>query len=173
MLAAGFLGGAYVTVAYEDHIEWSLFGLCAFALLAGVVLTEMLRRAEAADGSRGADIEVLDGCLTRLIERLGILNAERAGADDGEVFEVRHKIDDDLMENLDRFVERRESMIGRFGLQTYADVMSAFAVSERLINRTWSASADGYVDEVRSCLAQAEQEMRSAQTRLRQSGGPV
>jgi hypothetical protein len=173
MLAAGFLGGAYVTVAHEAHIEWSLFGLCAFALLVGVVLTEMLRRAEAADDSRGADIEVLDGCLTKLIERLENLNAERAGADDGEVFEVRHRIDGDLMEDLDRFVERRESMIGRFGLQTYAGVMSAFAASERLINRTWSASADGYVDEVRTCLAQAEAEMRSAQSQLRAARKPA
>ena len=63
--------------------------------------------------------------------------------------------------------------IGRFGLQTYANVMSAFAASERLINRTWSASADGYVDEVRTCLALAEDEMRSAQTQLRAARKPA
>ena len=167
MLAVGFLGGAYVTVAHEDRVEWSLFGLCAFALIVGVVLSGMLRRAEAADEKTSEDIEWLDRSLSNLIARLGELAGE------SDVFEVRHRIDSDLMEDLDRFVERRESMIHRYGLQTYANVMSAFAASERLINRSWSASADGYVDEVQACLALAEGEMRSAQSRLKAAQGAV
>ena len=167
LLAVGFLGGAYVTVAHEDDIDWSLFGLCAFALLVGVVLSGMLRRADTAHDKTSEDIDTLDGSLSQLIERLSKLNADQAAGDDAGVFEVHRRIDDDLMEDLDRFVERRESMIGRFGLQTYADVMNAFAASERLINRTWSASADGYLDEVRTCLGLAEGEMRSALDRLR------
>ena len=39
-------------------------------------------------------------------------------------------------------------MIHVFGMQNYADVMSNFAAGERYINRVWSASTDGYVDEV-------------------------
>jgi hypothetical protein len=47
-------------------------------------------------------------------------------------------------------------------LQNYADVMSAFAAGERYINRVWSASTDGYVDEVRSYLERATQQFRDA-----------
>jgi len=44
--------------------------------------------------------------------------------------------------------------------------MSAFATGERYINRVWSASTDGYVDEVRSYLERALQQFREARTLL-------
>jgi hypothetical protein len=53
-------------------------------------------------------------------------------------------------------------------LQRYADVMSRFATAERLINRSWSASVDGYVDEVWSCTERAETMMVEAHTLLKQ-----
>jgi hypothetical protein len=49
-----------------------------------------------------------------------------------------------------------------FGLQSYADVMSAFAARERYINRVWSASTDGYVDEVRNYLDRPTRQFREA-----------
>jgi hypothetical protein len=49
-----------------------------------------------------------------------------------------------------------------FGLQGYADIMSAFAAGERYINRVWSASTDGYVDEVLSYLDRATRQFRDA-----------
>ena len=55
-------------------------------------------------------------------------------------------------------------MMHVFGLQNYADVMSAFAAGERYINRVWSASTDGYIDEVRSYLDRATQQFREART---------
>jgi hypothetical protein len=67
-----------------------------------------------------------------------------------------------LREDLNDFANARESMKHIFGLQNYADVMSAFAAGERYINRVWSASTDGYVDEVRSYLERATQQFREA-----------
>jgi len=49
-----------------------------------------------------------------------------------------------------------------FGLQAYADIMSAFAAGERYINRVWTASADGYVDEVMSYLDKAQRQFAEA-----------
>ena len=49
-------------------------------------------------------------------------------------------------------------MIHVFGIQNYADVMSNFAAGERYINRVWSASTDGYVDEVREYLERAHKQ---------------
>ncbi len=40
--------------------------------------------------------------------------------------------------------------------------MGAFAAGERYINRVWSASTDGYVDEVRNYLDRATQQFREA-----------
>ena len=50
-----------------------------------------------------------------------------------------------------------------FGLQPYADIMSAFAAGERYINRVWSASTDGYVDEVKMYLTKAHDQFIEAQ----------
>jgi hypothetical protein len=54
-------------------------------------------------------------------------------------------------------------LVGYFlGLQSYADVMSAFAAGERYISRVWSASTDGYVDEARNYLNRATEQFIEA-----------
>jgi hypothetical protein len=73
------------------------------------------------------------------------------------------------MTDINSFVEARESMIPRLGMQNYADIMSPFATGERLLNRAWSASADGYVDEVRDCIHGAREELRRAKQLLVQA----
>ena len=78
------------------------------------------------------------------------------------VYEARFEIDRLLREDLNNFANARESMKHIFGLRNYADVMSAFAAGERYIKRVWSASTDGYVDEVRSYLECATQQFRGA-----------
>ncbi len=65
---------------------------------------------------------------------------------------VQHRIDELFPGDLNTFVEARETIPHVYGLQAYADVMSHFAAGERYLNRVWSASADGYVDEVRTYL---------------------
>ena len=61
---------------------------------------------------------------------------------------MRFEIDKLFRDDLLNFAEARESMKHLFGLQHYADIMSSFAAGERYINRVWSASTDGYIDEV-------------------------
>ena len=39
-----------------------------------------------------------------------------------------------------------------YPLQAYTDVISYFASGDRYLNRVWSASADGYIDEVTTYL---------------------
>ena len=53
-------------------------------------------------------------------------------------------------------------MIQVFGMQKYADVMSAFGAGERYINRVWSASTGGYEDEVHRYLERAANQIREA-----------
>jgi hypothetical protein len=71
------------------------------------------------------------------------------------VHEVHRRIDERLSDDLARFAELRESLIDAFGLADLAAVMTEFALAERTINRIWSASADGYIDEVDTRLERA------------------
>ena len=76
------------------------------------------------------------------------------------------------MADLDIFVENRESIGHAFGLQSYADVMTHFATAERYLNRCWSASSDGYTDEVNTYLARAKDQFTQALELLRSTHGP-
>jgi len=78
------------------------------------------------------------------------------------VYEARFAIDRLFREDLNNFADIRETMIHVFGMQKYADVMSAFAAGERYINRVWSASTDGYEDEVHLYLEKARLQFAEA-----------
>ncbi len=58
-------------------------------------------------------------------------------------------------DDLNTFIEARESIAHSYGLAAYADVMNCFTAGERYLNRVWSASADGYIDEINDYLEKA------------------
>lgn len=118
---------------------------------------------EQAGDQHDADIAVLRSSLGSLIEKVRAL--ETVESDEGQLT-FHRRIDEEFMEDIDTFVEARESMIPRLGMQRYADIMSPFANGERLLNRAWSASADGHVDEVQSCVATARLELEKAAEQL-------
>jgi len=47
-------------------------------------------------------------------------------------------------------------------------VMSMFAAGERYLNRVWSASADGYIDEVNTYLEKARGQFSESLNKIRQ-----
>ncbi len=87
------------------------------------------------------------------------MNAEREQVG---VFGFCQRIDDDCMEPINDFVEAREAIIHQRGLATYAKLMDNFALGERALNRAWCAAADGYIDELYSCLERAQLSMTAA-----------
>lgn len=169
LLFAGFLAGAYVTVAQVEAVSWLHYGVCAGLMLVGLALVRTGRGAEAGETEKHeGNLDVLEESVGRLIERVGAYTAIES---DVELVGLHARIDAELMAHLDQFVEARESMIPRLGMQAYADIMSPFATGERILNRAWSASVDGYVDEVRSCVRQALAQLEDARARLREARG--
>ena len=99
------------------------------------------------------EVGAADGQLTRpLLERAKLVHA----------FEIDRRFRTDL----NRFVDARESLTHIYGLQAYADIMSAFAAGERYLNRVWSASADGYADEARDYIGRARSQFEEARAKL-------
>lgn len=167
LLAAGFLLGAYVVVGHEKHVEAVPYAV-ALGLMLGGMAALRLHRSQAAQQTEihEQNLGVLDQSLERLIR-----SVEEYSRIDQEVelAGLHERIDRDLLEDIETFVSARESMVPRLGMQTFADVMAPFAAGERLLNRAWSSSADGYVDEVRSCVARALAQLRQAQSVLRRA----
>ncbi len=101
----------------------------------------------------------------------GHLMANRSGlsrdrTESSQVWRIR--IDELFLEDFAMFVDARESIAHRYGLSAYTDVMSCFAAGERYLNRVWSASADGYIDEVNAYLDRALEQFTDSHQKVRQ-----
>jgi len=153
MITVGFLAGALAATVDKENVQWAYF---AVALAVGIVGVGLVRfgahREKRVEGKLASDIESIEASLKRIVENITGLNAEKSSIN---TYDVRHRIDELFPEDLDTFVGARESIAHSHGLAAYADVMSSFAAGERYLNRVWSASTDGYIDEVGAYLEKA------------------
>jgi hypothetical protein len=160
LITLGFLAGSYTTVVQREDVP--LEGYLAF-LLIGVVGTVIVRRVihrEArSEGAIATNLGTISGSLERVVEKIQTLDGDK---DDIDVYELRHHIDREFPEDLDLFVQARESIAHRFGLKAYADVMNPFAAGERNLNRVWSTSTDGYITEAHTYIGKAREQFESA-----------
>ncbi|MDX1503570.1 MAG: hypothetical protein R3325_14515 [Thermoanaerobaculia bacterium] len=160
LVTAGFLFGSYQAVLQPSGVPVPpyLAGVIAGAI--GVAMVRLaIRRETRQEDVVAANLEAIDGALARVVEKVKKLDAEKETVD---VYELRHLIDDRFPEDLDTFVQARQSIAHSHGLQAYADVMNPFAAGERYLNRVWSTSTDGYIDEAHEYLGKAREQFEEA-----------
>jgi len=153
LMWAGVLLASFFSVSQLDTITWANFGGAIGVGLAGVILLRLTaKRALHQEHLINEDLATMRAALHNVVITLeGLVEA----GETIDVYGVKERIDGDMAEPLALFADARESMIPAFGLARYAEVMTRFAGGERMINRAWSASADGYLDEVVTCLRDA------------------
>jgi hypothetical protein len=160
LVMAAFLVGAFLSVLDPVTVNWTWL---APVLSVGALGLWGYRRAvhrQASAGERvSGNMQVLAQSLDSICHNLDQLNARR---DELPTYEARFDIDRLFRADLERFVDARETMIHVLGMRHYADVMSAFAAGERYLNRVWSASTDGYQDEVRMYIERAHRQFAEA-----------
>lgn len=160
IVMAAFLGGAFLTSLDQTHVDWMTFLPVIFAGVIGVVMMKREEAAQARSSDRLAnDRRVLEESLDNIVRNLEALDGRK---DAVPTYDMRFEIDKLFREDLFAFADARDSMKHIFGLQSFADVMSSFAAGERYINRVWSASTDGYVDEVLLYVGKSLSQFRHA-----------
>ncbi|NIP23244.1 MAG: hypothetical protein GWN67_25205 [Phycisphaerae bacterium] len=165
MITLGFLAGALVAVVDKDQVQWGYFCGAIAVGIAGILLVRAGKRGQIrSEGKLTANIQNIEAGLTRIVENISNLNSEKQSINP---YDVRHRIDALFTEDIISFVEARESIGHVYGLAAYADIMSYFASGERYLNRVWSASADGYIDEVAAYLEKAQLQFSEALEKLR------
>lgn len=153
LVIAAFLAGAFLSSLDPQTVRWELMLPVLAVGVAGLWLHRKAQRRENRAGQRlSGDISTLGASLDNILRKLETICAR---GEELPVYEARFEIDRLFRADLTCFAAARESMIHVFGMQNYADVMSNFAAGERYINRVWSASTDGYVDEVRNYIDKA------------------
>ena len=163
-ITLGFLVGVYFSVTDQTTVVWLPWSLAVAAGFGGVALVHLARRSHARDDTRVTEnIAALEQSLDHITSKVAALNAEKEALD---TYDVGPLIDARLVDDLDTFVEARETLSHVYGLGAYADVMAHFAGGERYLNRVWSASADGYIDEVQAYLGHALEQFTTARDKL-------
>lgn len=165
MIVIGFIAGALLSVVDELEVQWGFF-ICALIVGAiGVVLVQSGKRQHTKSEEKlTSNIQNIQASLSRIAENMTQLNAAKDSID---TYDMRGRIDELFSDDLAIFVQARESISHLYGLQAYADIMSYFASGERYLNRIWSASADGYIDEVNIYLDKAQQQFADALVKVR------
>jgi hypothetical protein len=151
LFAGGLLPAAFFSVEEVDTVHWQSYWIALLVVLAGALILRLTTRQPA--GMLILNMQVIRSSLTMLSAKLKNLDAKKR-AELG-VFGIHGFIDSHLTYDVGRFLSARETLIWRHGLQVYSRIMDAFATGERALHRAWSASADGYQDEVDACLDRA------------------
>lgn len=164
-MVVGFVGGALASVLHEEAVRWEWFVPAVIAGAVGVVLLWTSRRREVrAVGRLSTNLVAIEESLSRVVANILQLNEERHALNP---YDVHHRIEALFADDLNTIVEARQSIVHSYGLAAYGDVMNSFAAGERYLNRVWSASADGYIDEVNEYLEKAKDQFVETLTLVR------
>jgi hypothetical protein len=166
MVTVGFIAAALAAVVDEGTVRW-LWYMPALGLGVAGVATIRINdvRQSKTEHHVTANIETVETSLARIADNISKLNSDK---DSINTYDMRYRIDELFLEDLAMFVDARESIAHRYGLGAYADVMSCFAAGERYLNRVWSASADGYIDEVNAYLDKTQEQFTESLEKIRQ-----
>ena len=160
IVIVAFLAGAFLASLYQETVNWVYFVPVIIVGVIGLFFLKSGEKSAAKDDSLLAnDRKVLEDSLNNILVNLRELDGRK---DKVPTYDMRFEIDRIFRDDLNNFADSRESMKHLFGLMAFADIMSSFAAGERYLNRVWSASTDGYVDEVLTYVSKAHSQFEHA-----------
>jgi len=160
LISTGFLAGALIAVVHEEQVNWLYFILAITVGFAGVLVVRLCQRQHiGGEDKLASNMSEITSTLQRIVDGVSRLNTGKNSID---TCDMRHQIDEQITGDIGAFAESRQTIAAACGLAAYADIMSHFAAGERYLNRVWSASADGYVDEVNTYLEKSLRQFTQA-----------
>ena len=164
LITVGFLAGALISVLEVRNVQWGYF-IAAFVFGAsGIAIVRIIdKRHHRSEGKLSANLQTLRTSLAQIVEKMAELNNQKSSI---HVYDMHKRIDASLPQAITAFADARQTIAHAYSLQDYADVMSFFAAGERYLNRAWSCSTDGYVDEMSTYLEKAQDQFIEANDKL-------
>jgi len=153
---------ALVAGARIPPVTWVV--AVGLVIMAGGVALKRLSAGRAGGGEiLGRGVPEL---LNLLVESSSSLDYLKLHAGEMDVNELRVKVDGLLTGPFFLFADGREALRHSFGTGGYNRVMEYFALSERYLNRVWSALIDGYPEEAYDYLARSAEALAVARDTL-------
>ena len=157
----GFTAGAFYSVSGRGSIDWTFYGIALAAGVAGVVMLRVATHsASRGHGKIEGDLKNVESGLAEIVAKISPL---ADNFDPQKVYDLPDIIDAEFELPISRFVEAREAIAHRYGVDAYAEIMSEFATGERYLNRVWSCAAEGYVDEADEYLTNSRDRFVAAE----------
>ncbi len=161
LMAFGFIGTSLVAVVDKEIVNWSYYIPAMVIGIIGVVVVWIaIKKHRKGEEKVDADIMNIEKSLSSITQNMETFNQDKININ---VYDIHSRIDELFVEDIETFLKARESIIHQYDMQSYADLMSHFAAGERYLNRSWSASADGYVDESTTYIEKALEQFSVAQ----------
>ncbi|MBN1832054.1 MAG: hypothetical protein JW896_08070 [Deltaproteobacteria bacterium] len=168
LVFVGFVAASLVSVTDVLRVNWVCFIIFLIISIIGIWLIRRSEKKETMhEETLSKNMKVIEKSLERIVDDVKLIRSE---LDPKKPQEVHQRIDRQLPEHLEMFIESRKTIGHVHGLQAYGHVMNYFATAERYLNRVWSASADGYIDEVTEYMEKSEQQFEEALAALRELG---
>jgi hypothetical protein len=165
LITVGFLAGALAAIVDQEHVRWNYFTGALAVGIAGIICVHTgHRRVHTSEEKLNENIRSVETALEKIVENITQLDSQKKSINP---YDARHKIDELFLEELNIFIDARKSIAHIYGLSAYGDVMSSFAAGERYLNRVWSASADGYIDEVNMYIEKAREQFAESFEKIR------
>jgi hypothetical protein len=111
--------------------------------------------------------------LQPLIDRMAWLEQFVVDAENLRGWEIMRQVDAFLETSLLPVVERRQEIMNQYGTSRGAEILIAIAYGERMMNRVWSAAADGHLPEARSSLPEALEGFQEVQRLAAEADQPL
>ncbi|MEC9464891.1 MAG: hypothetical protein VX834_03850 [Myxococcota bacterium] len=147
-------------VKWPDTVAVFLLGALVSAV--GVFLWRQAKAKEREANLAGAGSERVDPFerLAKCIAPLAALEATLANIE-GEP--LCNKVDELLEAYVLPIAETRQTITDKLGMNKGAELLVLLSYGERMLNRTWSAAADGHTPEAHSSFQEAVAAFREAQ----------
>lgn len=153
-----------------------MWGLFAALAAVGVALWRV-GNAQAAKEAAADGADSTDNPFTLLA---GMVDPARKLAQDIGTLtdaQILRRVDEILDGYLLPFVVVRQRVLDRLGMKQGSEILVTVAFGERMLNRVWSATADGHLEEARACYPEALAALEEAQRLAKEatessSGGP-
>jgi len=164
----GFVAASLVSVTDALQVNWVYFSVFLIISIIGIFLIRSSQKKETMhEETLSKNMTMIEESLVRIVEDVKLIRSE---IDPNKPQDVHQRIDEKLPDHLETFIESRKTIGHVHGLQAYGHVMNYFATAERYLNRVWSASSDGYIDEVTEYMERSEQQFEEALAALRDLG---